>query len=185
MKNINKEQIQELKKYRDFLNNIGDSMPAIAKNLSIKIHKSDKYRALLAILMGTELIKTQLRALVILNDYIKELNRILDSKKDPRIKKMNEYSTQAYGTIAGIFCDKYNLEEVDKNLFDDIQELKVKRNNIAHDVFLIYKGDIEKANEEIRPYISTQIIQTIMNKLVQLYNHKREENLLIEEKIHN
>lgn len=177
------EQLKTFKSYRDHINNIGLSMPIAFESLSKSLHSTKKFRFLLSIIMATELIKIKLRGLIIFDDYINEMRWYLEKNGKYIIKKMNEYSSKSYGQTLAEFCDRYNLAENNKGLYDTLRELNRKRNDIAHDAVLKHFGDLNKADEEIRPYILTQVIDEIQKKLTAMINSRIEIQAEIEKQI--
>ncbi len=181
MKNEDLDLFLEYKKY---INSIGKDMPVIFQNLLKNIMSTQKYRFLLAVLMGTEAIKIRLRGLLILDDYIAEIKSYSFNKGLYSIKKMKEYSEQSYGQTLYDFLNKYkSLEPTHKKLFENLKTLNEKRVNIAHHSIIEYKGDIEKADVEIKPYIITQVMDDIQNELTTLINLKAEELIIEQEKL--
>lgn len=125
-------------------------------------------------------------SLVILDDYINELESLLLRKGNYEVREMNkEGYVLSLGPTANHFFKRkrYDVKNRDMALFDDIWDLNKKRNDIVHHAIFTYKGVLERADEEIRPYIISQKIHNIINKLITTFNIAREENSLIEKKI--
>ena len=107
-------KLKIFKEYQNYINKMGSSMPSTFAEFSDNIHSTQKYRFLLAIIMGTELIKIKLRGLIILDDYINELRWYLEKNGDYEIKKMNEYTLKSYGQTLKEFTERYNFKENNK-----------------------------------------------------------------------
>ncbi|MDB5260374.1 MAG: hypothetical protein JWN37_605 [Candidatus Nomurabacteria bacterium] len=170
MSKIPPEKLANFKIYRDHINKIGNSMPMIFQTLGKNIHSTQKYRFILTIIMGTEVIKIKLRGLIILDDYINELRWYLEKFGNYEIKKMNEYALKSYGQTLNEFNERYNLEKNDNNLYKKLYNLNKRRNDTVHNAVIKYEGDIQKADEEIRPYILTQALDDIQKTLTNMIN---------------
>ncbi len=177
------EQLEAFKNYRDHVNSIGNTMPLIFENLSKSIHSTQKFRFLLILLMATELIKVKLRGLIVFDDYINEMRWYLEKNGSYVIKKMNEYSSKSYGQTLDEFCNRYNLATNDKGLYDKLRELNHKRNDTAHHAVLKHMGDLDKTDEEIRPYVLTQVIDEIQKVLTLMINSRRSIQMEIEKQM--
>lgn len=180
---LNSNQILLLKEYRDPINEIGRDMEEVVTTFLKKIHAVKEYRFLLTILMGPEIIKTELKGLAILHDYIIELEKIVKSGGNCIVKKSKNYDLVPLGGMVRIVSDKYSLEKNNNKLYLDLFELKDKRNDIAHQAVITYKGDIEKVDEFIKLYILKQPMDSILKGLIGVFNKKREENSEIANKI--
>lgn len=183
MKKITLEQLTWLKEYRNYINEIGGLMPEIAKKSEEKINEAKKYRFIIGILIGTELIKAQLRALVVLNDYISHLNKLVELQGEYIVSKIKTYESYSYGTIAREFCNKYQLSQTDPDLNKEIWILNDRRNDVVHDSIFTFKGDLDKSDEEVREYVVSQAVHNILQKLITKLNIHREENVVSDKQI--
>ena len=177
---MKRENLDLFLEYKNYINTIGNDMPVIFQNLLDNLMSTQKYRFLLTILMGTEAIKIRLRRLLILDDYIEEIKSYSSSKGNYSIKRLNKYSKKSYGQTLTKFLKKYkSLESTNKKLCDNLKTLNDKRNDIAHHSIIEYKGDIEKADKEIKPYIMTQVMDEIQRELTILVNLKAEDLVIL------
>lgn len=181
MEKISKEQLSYLIEYRDFINEVGKVMPEIAETSQNKINAIQSYRYILGILFGTELVKVELRSLLVINDYIDELKKLVRKVSDFEIKKIKKYDSMSYGQVVHEFCENY------KNFPEDIKiemwGLNKKRNDIVHDAIFVYKGDLNKADEEIRDYITSQKINKLTHELTSFINTRVEEITILNTQI--
>lgn len=177
------EKLKVFKEYQNHINKVGAQMPAIFKTLGENLHSTQKYRFLLTIIMATEVIKIKLRGLIILDDYINELRWYLEKNGKYEIKKMNEYNLKSYGQTLKEFNERYNLEQNDKNFYSKLTELNKKRNHALHNGVIKYEGDIEKADEEIRPYVLTQVLDDLQNQLTFMINERSKILFVVEKQL--
>lgn len=177
------EQLKNFLEYRDYINKTGDAYPRIFKTLSEKIDKASHFRYLLYLLMGTEVIKNKLRGLIILDDYISELRWYIETNGNHQIKKINEYTSKSYGQTLWEFSMRYNLEKNDNIFYKKLSSLNDMRNVLAHDAVLKYEGNIELADKEIKPYVLTQILDEVQNKLTEMLNERRKIQKKVVEEI--
>ena len=182
MNKINSDQLELLKEYKNYVDKIGSMMPDIAERTRKNINSTKDYHYILGIVFGTELIKTQLIPLIILYNYVEELKKILNTNNNDNynITKMNAFEYSPYGTILNRFKQRY---AEDTTLLDELEGLKIQRNKIVHEAVTVYKGNLTQVDKEIAPYLLTQILDTIIHKLVTLLNYKRKENLSLSNKI--
>jgi len=177
------EKLQVFKEYRNYINSMGNLMPMAFEKLSENLHSTDKYRYLLSILMATELIKVKLRALIILDDYISELRWYVEKNGEHSIRKMNQRSGRSFGQTLNDFDKVYNIKENNNELYVKLIELNKKRNTISHKAVLDYAGDIEKADQEIMPYILTQVLDGIQGELTKMINTRSKLLKTIQEEL--
>ncbi len=177
------EQLAAFKAYQDHLNMTNNMVYSSFGKLKDNIDNTQKFRYLFSIIMGTELIKEKLIAHIIFDDYINEMRWYLEKSGEYNIKKIDKYEGKSFGQILKIFSKKFNLELNDKEFYNQLQELNNKRNDTTHHSILKYLGDLNKADEEIKPYILAQPLDTIQRKLTSIINQRIQIQMQLEEEM--
>ncbi len=172
---IQKENLDTLKDYKNYIDLIGRKVFDSSKTILQTLHSIKHCKFLLAIILGAELIKLELIGLIVLDDFINQLHKLIDYKGNYFVQKIKEkeYQELPLGKIVEIFYKKYQIK--DETFCASLKTLIEKRNVAVHDIVLKYDGDLEKVNAEIKEYIiSEQSMDYIIKKLTPLFNLRRE-----------
>lgn len=182
MAKLSHEQIFILSQYRNILNFNIERISKSAAVASAQISDMTELKYLMAIIIGSEFVKAAIKNIILLHDYIKELEEIIATNNSSKIRPITEdYNDMPLGTILHKeFKGKYSEEKI---LFDEIQSLNKERNRAVHHAVFDYVGDLQKVDEDLKNYVRTDPIKKLLDKLIDLFNREAEKIKNLEEKI--
>jgi hypothetical protein len=182
---LSQEQIRAKEEYRKTLDRYTTEIPAIAANAMDAINLSPKYKSILAITIGSEIVKMQLNALVMLRRYITEMKKAI-GRNGHSIPSVDEdrHMEKALGSLIAKFDRCYEASKNHPQLLEKLSKLNERRITGVHDGIVDHMGDLEDLNEDLRSYVMRhdQPIQEVIDELITLYNKESDELVALQEK---